>query len=392
MRSRVGLLLGRISSGALVLFAFLLFSAILHLPREVEHWSVDLVASTLSTQLSTQVDNIVLVYVTDATLKDKPYVSPIDRGVVADLVVAADRAGAKVIGLDMLLDRFTEKPKDEKLCEIIHNARAKVVVGVIEETPSGRHAESDYFLKNLGTDRQAPQAGHLYFDDMRSWLVVSDHVIRSMAPTLEQNSALLTLGASRSFAEVVASAAGSKFEPRSRRIDWLLKPKDGDEIFKTLPAEFLLRSSNDELTHLISGKIVLIGGGFMDRDRHLTPMSVSRDDFYQGLWIHAQVLAQLLSKRTVLDIDPRVEWPLATFVFLLAGYLGVRSGGYQFWLEVGGVLLLFVAGIIAFAGLRIIFPFNLWALAWLSGAAVGHHFGSAHMKSAATNETDKQGT
>jgi hypothetical protein len=79
MHCRVGRLLGRISSGALVLFAFLLFSAILHLPREVEHWSADFVASTLSTQLNTQVDDIVLVYVTDATLKDKPYVSPIDR-------------------------------------------------------------------------------------------------------------------------------------------------------------------------------------------------------------------------------------------------------------------------------------------------------------------------
>jgi adenylate cyclase len=332
----------------------------------------------------------VLVYVTDATLKGKPYVSPIDRGVVADLVVAADRAGAKVIGLDVLLDRFTEKPKDEKLRDIIHNARAKVVVGVIEETPSGPHAQSDYFLKNLGTDRQAPQAAHLYFDDQRSWLVVSDHVIRSMAPKLEQDSALLTLGASRPFSEAIASAAGSEFEPRSRRIDWLLKPRDGNEIFKTLPAELLLRSSNDELTRLINGKIVLIGGGFMDRDRHLTPMSVSRDDFYQGLWINAQVLAQLLSKRTVLDIDPWVEWLLAAFVFLLAGYWGVRSGGYQFWLEVGGVFLLIAAGILAFAWLRVIFPFNLWALAWLSGAAVGHHFGGTHLKSARTKETEKQ--
>lgn len=357
-----------------ILVAFLLFSALLHLPHDAEHWSADFVTSQFSTRLKAQRQDIVLVYVTAATVADKPYVSPIDRGMLADVIKAADGAGAKVIGLDVLLDRPTEPVKDEKLRDTIRGTRARMVVGVVDESPNGPHAQSDLFLRPAPDGQRTPETGHLYFDEARSWLVVSDHVIRSMADPPDPGSALVTrLNGSRSFAAAIAHAAGTDVELRSRRIDWLLQPADGVDTFTTLPAELLLHPGTADLTRLLSGKIVLIGGDFDDRDQHLTPLSVSRDDFYPGLFIHAQVLAQLLENRSVIDFEPWMEWTLAAAAGLLAWFLGRRSGHRHVWLELAGVVGLVGIGFLAFLLLRIIFPYNLLVLAWLTGAAVGHY-------------------
>src|SRR5713101_4007563 len=83
-------------------------SFLLDPPHSPEHWSSDLLTAHFSKTAESQNQNIILVYISESTLADKPYLSPIDREVVANLVSAIDEAGAMVIGLDLILDRKTE--------------------------------------------------------------------------------------------------------------------------------------------------------------------------------------------------------------------------------------------------------------------------------------------
>jgi CHASE2 domain-containing sensor protein len=126
-----------------VLVGFLAFSALVHLPTDAEHWSSDIVTAHFSKRLKTQHKSIVLVYVSDTTLGDYPYLSPVDRNLLAELVRTVDQAGAQAIGLDIVLDRYTESKKDEELREAFRHTRAKMVLGAVDEPKNGPHVQSD---------------------------------------------------------------------------------------------------------------------------------------------------------------------------------------------------------------------------------------------------------
>ena len=88
------------------------------LAQGLDHWSTDLQIATLSPRRPAQYPRIALIVITDRTLQDRPYTSPIDRQLIADLVERLDAAGAKVIGLDIVFDRPTEPSKDGKLIAV----------------------------------------------------------------------------------------------------------------------------------------------------------------------------------------------------------------------------------------------------------------------------------
>ena len=104
-------------------------SFLLDPPHSPEHWSSDLLTAHFSKTAKSQDQDIILVYISETTLADQPYLSPIDREVVAKLVHAIDQAGAKVIGLDLILDRKSETAKDEQLINTIKTCRRQNSVG-----------------------------------------------------------------------------------------------------------------------------------------------------------------------------------------------------------------------------------------------------------------------
>jgi adenylate cyclase len=308
--------------------------------------------------------SIVLVYVSDATLDRLPYVSPIDRKLLAELIQAIDQAGAKLIGLDIILDHHTEAIKDELLRQAFRHTNAKMVLGIVDE-PESSGFQKDFFLADVGGTK--PETGYIYFDEHHNSMVISDHVVRFIAEKPE--------GDGKSFAEALALAAGSSFKPQSRYIAWLLRPTNRAETFMTLAAEDVLGRGKVSLpvADLLRDKIVLIGGNFDDRDQHLTPLSVSRDDFYPGLFIHAQILAQLLARRSIIELPFSVQLLLALSAIFPGYWLGRRSGHYYLWLELCSVATLLLIGFLAFLVFSVIFPYALVLIAWLGGAAAGHY-------------------
>jgi CHASE2 domain-containing sensor protein len=127
------------------------------------------------------------------------------------------------------------------------------------------------------------------------------------------------------------------------------------------------------MADLLHDKIVLIGGNFDDRDQHLTPLSVSRDDLYTGLFIHTQILAQLLARRSVREMAGPLQWLIALVAGVAGYWLGRRSHHYFLWLELGIVVSAVLLGFLAFSRFSTILPYNFVMITLLAGAAVGHY-------------------
>jgi adenylate cyclase len=366
--------------GGAALFVIVFLS--IHLPHGPEHWSADLRTAWLSRRLDQQYDRIALVEITNDTLAPYPYVSPIDREMLAELIRVVDASEPKAIGLDFIFDRGTERSKDDTLVQSIRDAHAPIVLGELDENTlpaEPRQFQSD-FLK--ATHRPV---GHLYLGEERGDpLIISEHVIRKIAVPSGPD------GNRPSFAEVLAGLDGSHRVDEGRQIAWLRPPRDkakswwsrvfasdgAIDTFLTLPADQVLAGVKNglPLKALLHNRFVLIGGNFPDRDQHLTPLSVWRGTRFSGLFIHAQILAQLLDNQHVYEL----HWPIYIGLLVAAAALGVwtgrrdRAGHLDLWIELVIVVVLVMISILAFALAHFVFPFVSVLVALLAGIAAGH--------------------
>lgn len=356
-------------------FGALSLSFLLDPPHSPENWSSDLVTSHFSETAKGQNPDIVLVYISEFTLADKPYLSPIDRKVLANLVDTIDKAGAEVIGLDLILDRKSEKEKDEQLINTIKQANAKIVLGVVDP-PEGLESLrfQSNMLEELGltpkckrmTTNSRVTCGHIYFGDRPSNLVLSGYVVRFIDDSIADTPFL-------SFGNAVAAAkSGKSYPAQSWTISWLLPPKDRSENFTTLDARSLLRAT-PFARNLVKGKIVLIGGNFKDRDSHFTPLSITDHQRYPGLFIHAQFIAQILGHRYVWESPLYFTVVILIVIAAVACYMGQKSRFPHLLLELGGIVFLCILTVALFRFAHFGFPLAYAAVAWLVSAAVGHY-------------------
>ena len=102
----------------------------------LEHWTADWRTAFLSDRLDSSHPGLAIVIVNAETLEPYPYLLPVDHGLLADIVAAVDRAGARAIGLDFYFLKSSEKTKDDKLMASLRNAKAKVVLGTFESKHS----------------------------------------------------------------------------------------------------------------------------------------------------------------------------------------------------------------------------------------------------------------
>jgi CHASE2 domain-containing sensor protein len=97
---------------------------------------------------------------------------------------------------------------------------------------------------------------------------------------------------------------------------------------------------------------------------------------YPGVFVHAQVLAQILDQRSVRDFG-WPAWIVTVVVVSLLGFWTGRTGfreRHHLIVEVASVMALLIFSIVAFWLFGIIFPFISALVAFL-GSAAGGHFG-----------------
>ena len=266
---------------------------------------------------------IVLIGITEATLDDFPYRSPIDRGFLAGLIEALGAAQVRAIGLDLLLDRPTEPTKDAALRRALQ-ASAVPLVAITAGPETGLAPERQRALAAFlaGIPTGTANLARDVFDDQVRWHLPRDAA--TGAPSLPA---------------ALARLAGAPVPEAPFLIDWLrtaagpVAPSYPAEAVPVLPPAWL------------RGRIALIGSLVPGSDEHRSLASAfGRPSF--GVEIHAQVLAQLLDGRTA--DDGRLREGLAVAGMALAGLLaGAWLAGRRLGLALGALLLLYPAATLA---------------------------------------------
>ena len=244
--------------------------------RQIENWSRDFRIVTLMPP-APQSGDIVLVLITEDTLARFPYRSPVDRGMLAEVVQRVYTAGARAVGIDILFDQPSEAGKDERILALLRSAETPTVVaGVLGQA-------------NL-TDRQ-----RTYLDRFTGALnhgfvnISTDRADGAVRHALMRNDGESTVQSS--FSAAIASMLGSSAPEPSFLLTYHVGR--GENVsFPSYPAE----SASLLPASWFRGKIVLIGSSLPFGDRHRTPFSTvvgSKGDM-AGIEIHAHALSQIL--------------------------------------------------------------------------------------------------
>lgn len=358
----------------------LCIAALLTLPNfapwlsRIEYWTADWRTAFLSYRAPSQHQRIAIVAINDSTLKDYNS-SPIDRGLLASIVKAIDGAGARAIGIDVFFLKKTEPEKDAALAAAVHDAKARIILGAIDE-----RGALEPFQREFQTSFLAEMSRPIGYLNLRH---ESDDVVRYTASPAKGSVY------QKSFARLLLETSGAaSIDDAGKPIAWRLQPKDGLESFLKIPAQDLLSGAAGPQTAAaapLKDRIVLLGGDFPLRDRHRVPLTVRGGEPLTGVTIHAHILAGLLEpSRAVSELKP-VAVQIVLALVALAGFgLGWamwRSTAVNFlgWGFASAVLV----GIDAFCfvELRLLLPFTLALVAWVAGLTAGRslHFVAAHV-------------
>ena len=332
-----------------------------------EHATADWRTALLSDRLPGPHPEIAVVSITNATLRDYAN-SPVDRGLLARTVAAIDAAGAKVIGIDVYFLKATEAAKDQALVAALVGAKAKVVLGAWDERGQMEQFQRDFqraFLERIGRP-----AGYLNLRHQR------DDVVRYRSSP--HPGSLY----SESFSRLLARAAGRDGADSERPIAWLLPPANGAETFVTVPAHRIVAGEHDttaaaaaEAARPLSGRIVLVGGVFPERDQHRTPLSARTSESMSGVYIHANMIADLLDpRRTIAELPPAAARNLVALVAVVScviGWLLWQSSIVQYLGYTFATLVLVAVDALVYREFRLLLPITLILAAWFLGVTGG---------------------
>jgi adenylate cyclase len=306
--------------------------------------------------------NIVIVAITEDTLKQFPYRSPIDRAFLAHLLQTLAQRQPRAIGLDVLFDQPTEPAKDKLLEATLTHLHVPLVVSYVDNPDVVTKDQSAYLdafvpprlraLATLATDQ---------FDTVR-WTY----------PGHAEPDGRYMAG----FARALAALAGVKTPRQLVAIAWHGQPAPDVPAFRQYPAEAVAALP----AAWFKGKIVLIGTDLSLTDRHRTPFSTIYADagMLPGIVIHAHSLAQFLEGRRPPAIGALGDFVNALGCALLGAMLPAFGGLMTlrvgvgavfivlFWL-VGGALFHFEGVMIGLLAPTLSLATAHWAMEALSG-------------------------
>ncbi len=288
----------------------------------LENIAADIRVSALQPPMP-QSKDVVIAAITEETLSQFQYRSPVDRAFLANLLKTLEKKGAKAIGVDVLLDQPTEEVKDELLKKTIREIKTPLFFSY-SNTPTVVNEDQLAYMNDFVPEDKRGGANLVTdpFDGTVRWTFAG-----------ETNPGM-PLG----FPRKVAKLVGIETPKRSQEIAWRAQPDAETPAFPVYPSHALAVMPDD----WVKGKIVLVGGILSITDRHRTPGAVVFDDdrgMMPGIMVQAHGVSQLLEGRE----HPRLsfEWVIAlTLAFALLGMaIGLLKKGIAFSVVVGAVLI-----------------------------------------------------
>jgi adenylate cyclase len=317
-------------------------------------------------------EDVVVVAVNEETLSAFPYRSPVDRGFLADLITQLSGKGAKVIGVDIIVDQPTEAEKDARLKQVLDTVETPLFMSYTS-APNVVNEDQLAFLNAFVRPEQRAEA-NLLSDPF-------DGLVRRINPGGEMKNGrrVDTDRHPAGFVRKAVTLFGGAAPLSATEIAWRPRPDAESLPFPSFPAHFVSVLPDE----FFRGKIVLIGATLSITDRHRTPLSII-DDGDQGnmpgVFIQAHGISQILEKRA----PPRMPFNGIIALTALFAALGVGVSlfkrGILFNVGVGVVLLTsyWVGAVIGFGyglpmvpliGPTIAFALSIWMMDVFIGRA-----------------------
>ncbi len=271
-----------------------------------------------------QSKDIVIAGLTEETVSQFAYRSPVDREFLANLIKALEAKGARAIGVDVLFDQATEPAKDELLKKTIRETKTPLFISY-SNSPNVVNEDQLAYLNDFVPERL--RAGANLAKDP------NDDSVRWIFPG--KTNPGMPLG----FVPKALKLIGIDTPNSQPEIAW--RPRQDSEtppfpLYPSHTAAFL----PDEW---FKGKIVLIGAVLSITDRHRTPLAALDDGDegnMPGITVMAHGISQYMEGRSVKRLAPAADIAI-TVVFALIGVgLGLLKRGAAFSFSIGGVLIL----------------------------------------------------
>jgi len=302
-------------AGSVMAVRYLSFLAVL------ENQAADIRIAALQPPLAQSTD-VVVIAIDEVTLGQFPYRSPIDRGFLADLIATLSAKGAKVIGVDVILDQPTEPEKDARLKAVIAENQTPIFFSY-SSTPSIVNDEQLAYLNAFVPIDKRAEANLLTdpFDGTVRWINPGGETGRQPPGFVRKAAALAGVPAPKTITEIA----------------WRGRP-DADTppipIYPAMSAAMLPDA-------WFKDRIVLVGAVLSITDRHRTPLAII-DDGDQGMMpgviIQAHGLTQILESRR----PPRMPlvWiaGLSGLFATLGILISILKRGIAFNLMLGAVI------------------------------------------------------
>ena len=279
--------------------------------------------------------DIVVIAIDEATLAAFAYRSPVDRGLVADLIEQLEAKGAAAIGVDIIVDQPTEAAKDERLRKVIRSTRTPLAFS-FSSAPNVVNAEQLTYMEQFIPEDKRAEANLLTdpYDGLVRRINPGGTVLNGRRVDTPQNPA--------GFVRKLAAMRGATAPLFPVDIAWRAQPDAENAPFPTFSATHLSFLPAE----LIKGKIVLIGAVLSITDRHRTPLSIIDDGDrgnMPGVMIQAHGITQMLEGRR----PPTV--PLSWSIGLLALFS-----------TIGTVLSLLRMGIVFNVSISFVITIGYW--------------------------------
>lgn len=250
-------------------------------------------------------DKIIVVALDEETVSQFAYRSPIDRAFIADLIERIDGAGAKALGVDVIVDQASEAEKDERLYEVIRNAKTPLHFSFTSDSAFVTEPQLDFMRDFIPADKR-----------MESRLLTDpfDGLVRRIntGGVVSNGKIVYDDDHPPSFAAMMARYLGAPLLHRPREIAWRPLSAEGDEPIPVISASYVSYLPDE----IFAGKVVLIGAVLSITDRHPTPLSIL-DDGDRGLM--PGVLIQAHAIDTLVSGAPEpVPPPLLTLLIVAA--------------------------------------------------------------------------
>ena len=300
-----------------------------------EQWLGDFRIAALSPP-QPQNQDIIILTVTEDTLAQFPYRSPLDRDFLSGSLRILAQRGVRAVGIDVLFDQPTEPDKDQGLKALLPEIKVPLVIS---------YASGDEGL----TKKQIAYIDDFVPPDLRGIPRLIEDGLTSTVRWTYPGRQVGDSGFIRGFVAAIAEKAGVAPPERELRIVWRAPPADTK---KTAFRKFPIHTLKFLPAPWFKDKIVLIGADMPMSDRHRTPFAAfhGSNGILPGIEIHAHALSQLMESRAPITISAANQFLIVLVISAIGvalAYIELNLVG-RLGLTAVSVVMILVAGFAAF--------------------------------------------